>query len=128
MNRPWHCVQNPREVVSNEFSADATPERDSLWFDGHFPGAPILPGIAQLGMVSDLLKWRAEKQGMTIAISSFSRVRFRQFILPEDTVTVTIMPEDNDPSAYKFRIIAKGQLACSGQFKTSAAGESTHQL
>lgn len=123
MNSQWHSVRNPREDGSHELSAEATPGRDSLWFDGHFPGAPILPGIAQLGMVSDLLKWGAEKQGATVAISSFSRVRFRQFIHPDDAVTVKITPEGGDPSAYKFRIVVKGQLACSGQFRTAAAAD-----
>ncbi|HOD13106.1 MAG TPA: hypothetical protein PK307_00080 [Spirochaetota bacterium] len=116
-------MRNPREDGPHELSAEATPGRDSLWFDGHFPGSPILPGIAQLGMVSDLLKWHAENQGASVSISSFSRVRFRQFIHPDDAVTVTITPEGGDPTAYKFRIVAKGQLACSGQFRTAAAAE-----
>lgn len=123
MNRSWHCLRNPGENGPLEFSAEAVPERDSLWFDGHFPGAPILPGIAQLGMVSDLMKWRAEKNGAAIAISSFSRVRFRQLIRPDDAVTVTITREADDSSSYKFRIVANGQLACSGQFKTAAVAE-----
>ncbi len=123
MEHQWHCVQNPREDGPHELSAEATPGRDSLWFDGHFPGAPILPGIAQLGMVSDLLKWRAGKQGAAVAISSFSRVRFRQFIRPDDTVAVTITAGGDGPSAYKFRIVVKGQLACSGQFRTAGTAE-----
>ncbi len=123
MNRPWHCVRNPRDDGSHEISAEATPGRDSLWFDGHFPGSPILPGIAQLAMVSDLLKWHAEKQGAATAISSFSRVRFRQFIRPDDTVSVTITPEGGDPAAFKFRIVSRGQLACSGQVRVATPAE-----
>lgn len=123
MNRSWHCLQNPGENGSHEFYAEAVLEGDSPWFDGHFPGVPILPGIAQLGMVSDLMKWRAGRKGAAIAISSFSRVRFRRLIRPDDIITVTITREDGDPSAYKFRIVANGQLACSGQFMTAAAAE-----
>ena len=116
-------MQNPRDDGSHEISAESTPGRDSLWFDGHFPGAPILPGIAQLAVVSDLLAWHAEKQGRSAAISSFSRVRFRQFIRPDDTVSVTITPEVGNPAAFKFRIVSRGQLACSGQVRMAAPAE-----
>jgi 3-hydroxyacyl-[acyl-carrier-protein] dehydratase len=119
MNRSWHSLQNPVQTGSHEISAEATLERDSLWFDGHFPGAPILPGIAQLAIVSGLLKWHAEKQGGTVVISSLSRIRFRQFIRPDDTVAVTITQDGEDPSAFKFKLMVKGQAACSGQVRTA---------
>jgi 3-hydroxyacyl-[acyl-carrier-protein] dehydratase len=119
MNRPWHSVQNTTQTGSHDISAEATLDRDSLWFDGHFPGAPILPGIAQLAIVSDLLKRHAETQGRAVAISSLSRVRFRQFIRPDDTVAVTITQDGEDPSAFKFKLIVKGQAACSGQVRTA---------
>jgi 3-hydroxyacyl-[acyl-carrier-protein] dehydratase len=119
MNRPWHSVQNPVQTGPNEISAVATFERDSLWFDGHFPGAPILPGIAQLAIVSDILKWHAGQLGSSVLIFTLSRVRFRQFIRPDDTVAVTITLDGNDPSAFKFKIISGGQAACSGQVRTA---------
>jgi 3-hydroxyacyl-[acyl-carrier-protein] dehydratase len=119
MNRPWHSVQNPVQTGSQVISAETTFERDSLWFDGHFPGAPIVPGIAQIAIVSDLLKWHAEKQGRAIVISSLSRIRFRQFIRPDDAVAVTITQDREDPSSFKFKLMVKGQAACSGQARTA---------
>jgi 3-hydroxyacyl-[acyl-carrier-protein] dehydratase len=118
MNRQWHSVQNPAQTGAHEISAEATLGSDSLWFDGHFPGLPILPGIAQLAIVSDILKWHAEQQGSAVVISSLSRVRFRQFIRPDDTVAVSITLDSHDPSAFKFRIVLNGQAACSGTART----------
>jgi 3-hydroxyacyl-[acyl-carrier-protein] dehydratase len=119
MNRPWHSVRNRARTGAHEISAEASLGQDSLWFDGHFPGLPILPGIAQLAIVSDILKWHAEQQGSAVMISSMSRVRFRQFIRPDDTVTVTITEDSHDPSAFKFKIVLNGQAACSGTARTA---------
>ena len=119
MNSKWHCVRNQREEGPREYSAQAVPEQDSPWFNGHFPGMPILPGVAQLAMVGDLLKWHAKESGGDIVISSLSRVRFRQLIRPGDDLAVTLTQDADDPSGFRFRITAKGQLACSGQLRTA---------
>jgi 3-hydroxyacyl-[acyl-carrier-protein] dehydratase len=120
MENSWHCLQHPGESDSCILTAQARPAEESLWFNGHFPGAPILPGIAQIAMVSDLLKWHAEKHGTASAISSLSRVRFRQFIRPGDAVSVTVTPDEQDPSAFKFKIVVDGQIACNGLARTAA--------
>jgi len=112
-------MQEPVKTGAHELSAEATLEPDSLWFDGHFPGMPILPGIAQLAIVSDILKWSAKQQGSPVMIAALTRVRFRQFIRPGDTVSVIITQDAHDPSAFRFRIVSNGQAACSGTARTA---------
>jgi 3-hydroxyacyl-[acyl-carrier-protein] dehydratase len=119
MYNNWHFLKNLKETDSFEISAEATLEPDSLWFDGHFPGTPILPGIAQLALAFDAIQEHSKRNGSPVVLSSISRVRFRQFIKPGDTVLVTAVPEKQDPALYKFRVTVGGQLACSGSMKTA---------
>ena len=118
MNKEWHSLKNPKEKESKKISAEVTIEPDSLWFDGHFPGFPILPGVAELAMVSDLIKRDAKKKGQTVSISEIRKVRFRQFIRPNDTLEVISTPDEHEPSVYKFKILVKGQIACNGIMAT----------
>ncbi len=119
MHNTWHFLKNLKETDSLEISAEATLEPDSLWFDGHFPGTPILPGIAQLTLAFDAIQEHSKRNGRQLALSGLSRVRFRQFIKPGDTVLVTAVPEKDDPAQYKFRVTVGGQVACSGSMKTA---------
>ena len=87
----------------------APPE--SGWFSGHFPGEPILPGIAQLGMVFDAInRWESRK----FKITGIRRVRFKQIIRPDDPLHLTVKPQKNCAGVYDFRIQVNAELACSG--------------
>ncbi len=117
MNTDWHLLSNMDGGATGEISADIIIGPDSLWFDGHFPGFPVLPGIAQLGMVFDALREYLDQEGNDASISGVSRVRFRQLIRPGDAITITASPESADPGRYRFRVMAGNQLACSGIMK-----------
>ncbi|OHD66542.1 MAG: hypothetical protein A2176_02080 [Spirochaetes bacterium RBG_13_51_14] len=119
MNELWHFLKNLTETDAHGISAETRLETGSLWFDGHFPGSPILPGIAQIAIVSDVLKEHAKRNSRDIAISGISRVRFRQFVRPGDTLQVTVTPDKHDPSVYKFRVLCNGQIACNGLMATA---------
>jgi 3-hydroxyacyl-[acyl-carrier-protein] dehydratase len=97
---------DPGQVVA-EFEVNA----DSPWFSGHFPGNPILPGIAQLGMVLDAIQEFGHRD---CRVSEIKRVRFKQMIRPNDTITIMATCRGRSPASYSFRVMVKGQLACSG--------------
>ncbi|MCP4694099.1 MAG: hypothetical protein GY859_39050 [Desulfobacterales bacterium] len=84
---------------------------DSPWFSGHFPGEPILPGIAQLAMVVE-----AVQAGLSQAVKPrvFKRVRFRRIINPDEPFTIHATPREEDALTYNFKIEAGGENACSG--------------
>ncbi len=121
MNDNWHFLKNLKGNDSLEISAEATLEPESRWFDGHFPGSPILPGIAQLTLAFDAIQEYSKRNGRAVSLSGVTRVRFRQFIKPGDTVLVTAIPEKDDPAWYKFKVTVGGQVACSGSMKTAPA-------
>ena len=97
-----------------EISAEVRVPSDAVWFDGHFPGMPVLPGIAQLALVVEIL---GQALGKPVSVSSFSRVRFKQAIMPSEPVGITITPNESDAASCTFRLVKNGELACSGFFK-----------
>ena len=95
----------------NEITADIHVPSDSPWFDGHFPGEPILPGVAQIGMVLDAIR-KARKRDLRI--SSVRRVRFKRIIRPDDQLKIIAAPLKKEADSYSFRILIQDEAVCSG--------------
>ena len=89
---------------------------ESHWFAGHFPGKPVLPGIAQMGTVFDLMK-----QGVNpcLKLEEFKRVRFKQLIKPDTPITVLVEPQDKIRGLSGFRLMVNGEVSCSGLIRVS---------
>jgi 3-hydroxyacyl-[acyl-carrier-protein] dehydratase len=110
----WHSLNNLKKSSSGEVSAGIAMTADSQWFSGHFPGEPVLPGIAQLGIVVDALTQTSHEKPR---IAGFSRVRFKQLVRPDDPLEVVISPVEAETGVYSFRLTTGSHLACSGIVK-----------
>jgi len=107
----WHVLGKVETSATGEFTCDVQVPAESLWFAGHFPGDPILPGIAQLGIIYDALcRSRGDRPG----IAGFSRVKFKKIIRPRDCLKITIIPKHEAEGSYAFRIVTGEEVACSG--------------
>ena len=62
------------------------PESSPL-FAGHFPGHPILPGVAHLGLVARAL---ADWQGGKVALAGVRGWKLRQPVKPGETLEVRV--------------------------------------
>ena len=120
----WYELKNLNQTGSKAISSDFHVPGDSTWFSGHFPGAPILPGIAQLGMVFDAIH---QLGNPNMKISGIERVRFKQIIRPDDHLKIIAVPRKNDAESYSFRIMAGEKLVCSGVM-TFESGMRNNQL
>ena len=107
----WYSLRSTDILSSNEIIMDAEVGPDSPWFSGHFPGEPILPGVAQLEMALDAIKRLNRKN---LRISGVKRVRFRQVIRPDDKLGITVALHKKDALSYLFRIMVNGELAGNG--------------
>jgi len=123
---PWYELISIEKSELNLISADIQVPPESHWFCGHFPEEPILPGIAQLGMVFDAIRQLSERN---LKIAAISRVRFKQIIRPGDRLKITAAPLRGDDETFSFRIMVAGEVACSGvmalEHQTEKTGDRT---
>jgi 3-hydroxymyristoyl/3-hydroxydecanoyl-(acyl carrier protein) dehydratase len=107
----WHQLEKVTTQAEGSAEAEVSIAADSLWFDGHFPGMPLLPGIAQLAMVEAVIAeaWTPQRRA-----ASFSRVRFKLKIDPGSRVTVMVTQNKDKPDTFGFQIITTEGVACMG--------------
>ena len=91
---------------------------DSIWFQGHFPGDPLLPGIAQLHLVMATIR---SALNADIRLVGLKRVRFKRVIRPEEAIAIAVDPVQDKPGLYRFQLTVAGETACSGLMTTRLA-------
>jgi 3-hydroxyacyl-[acyl-carrier-protein] dehydratase len=114
MNDPWYSLINFESVSHNGISAKTVVPKDSPWFSGHFPGEPILPGIAELSMIFDLLKKIFSKNKINVTIISLKKIRFKYIVKPDEILDIIVTSSDDSKNIYSFKISAGNNITCSG--------------
>jgi len=107
----WYSLKLLPPQGSDPVVAEAKVPAGSLWFSGHFPGEPILPGIAQIALVLEAI---GLAKGKALKISGLKRTRFKQIIEPDDEIELYARPQKGNEFSYSFRIMVRDELACSG--------------
>jgi len=116
----WYEMKLRTVGGSADLMAEVTVAEESPWFDGHFPDRPVLPGIAQLEMVFDLIRRHARRP---LRLVEVNRVRFKRMILPEDRLTVVAVPRQADGTVYTFRLEKTEGLVATGIMTVADAPE-----
>lgn len=80
---------------------------------GHFPGAPLVPGVVILDeVVAALDKWRHDSQ-----LNGIRRVKFLAPLKPDQPFTISLFATSKDAGEISFccrseeRVIVEGRLA-----------------
>lgn len=76
---------------------DLLVQADNPWFQGHFPGRPILPGVVQIGWA---VHYAGSVLGFTYGVPQLEQVKFRRPILPGTHLSLCLT---SDPVTGKVR-------------------------
>lgn len=91
------------------------------YFAGHFPGNPVMPGVlilealAQTGAVAILTQ--PQWQGKTAYFAGINKAKFKQKVLPGDTLTLetNIIKVKGPIGIGEAKAYVDGKLACSAE-------------
>jgi 3-hydroxyacyl-[acyl-carrier-protein] dehydratase len=94
------------------------------FFLGHFPGAPVMPGVlivealAQTGGLLMSKSWDVDPEGKIILFMSVDNCRFRQPVRPGDVLRleVEVLRTRADVVKFKGRGVVGGKLAAEAEF------------
>jgi 3-hydroxymyristoyl/3-hydroxydecanoyl-(acyl carrier protein) dehydratase len=107
----WYSYITVKLDRDNAVVAQVTTDLQSPWFSGHFPDDPILPGIAQLAMVTATI---AKVLQQDLSLQSVTRIKFKKIIRPGDVLDIHAMAGTKE-NHYSFKITSEQQEACSGR-------------
>ena len=111
MSESWYTIKSYGKTIG-KISAEISAEVSSPWFSGHFPGDPVLPAIAQLSIVFDLIKEDISKNGRNAKVIGIKRARFKKIIRPGDIMEIQVLPVSD--TSYRFEINTGGEPGSSG--------------
>ena len=95
---------------------------DEYWFQGHFPGQPVQPGVLTLEMLAQAGAVCAlslpENKGKTAFFGGIDKAKFRRMVRPGDTleITSTLLRSKLNVYVVKGEARVDGQVCASGEF------------
>ncbi|MBN1531143.1 MAG: hypothetical protein JXA20_00635 [Spirochaetes bacterium] len=114
MNDSWFVIKNIGFGDTGGATAQVEIPESSPWFAGHFPGFPLLPGIAQIHMAFGLIRESELREGREVAIAEIKKVRYRKMITPGSSVTLSVLRNAENPLRYGFSITSGDETAAQG--------------
>jgi 3-hydroxymyristoyl/3-hydroxydecanoyl-(acyl carrier protein) dehydratase len=123
--------QEPRRLELSEHSVNSDSEgenhqikirvpSDLLWFQGHFPGDPVLPAVVQL---HEALMLARKIWPDLVRLRTVARAKFQSPIRPADALTMHLR-RSSGSGAIGFRYVRASQVCSSGilDFESSGPG------
>jgi len=132
---PFLLVDRVVELVPGErLVAWKSVTMNEPFFQGHFPGAPVMPGVlilealAQAAGLLALKSMTEEERGEKLTyLMGIDGARFRRRVVPGDRLELVVSLEKRKGPVWKMKGVARvdGQVAAEGEFMAMLADRET---
>ncbi len=125
---PFVMVDHVSEVVPNErIRGHKSVSMNEPWFQGHFPGRPILPGVLvleALAQIGGILAYASEPFDPGSSLLYFlgiDKAKFRRPVVPGDRLDLEVFVMHHRTNVWKLRGEASvdGTLCAQGELLAS---------
>ncbi|MBI4511617.1 MAG: 3-hydroxyacyl-ACP dehydratase FabZ [Deltaproteobacteria bacterium] len=126
---PFLLVDRVVEVDDNRVVALKNVSANEPFFQGHFPGQPVMPGVlvvealAQAGAILACKATGFDPNRQVIYFMAIDKVKFRQRVIPGDQLFLEVSPLRKGASVWKMRGEAKvaGKVVAEAEFLATLA-------
>ena len=108
---PFLFIDNILEITDSGAKASLTVREDFSFFEGHYPGNPVMPGVLlcesvfQTGAIflADFLKNQTlTDDKVTPVLSRIRDARFKRMVLPGDQIEISVSIKDQMGQFYNL--------------------------
>ena len=99
---PFLFVDKIIRKEGNSITTQRTLREDEYFFQGHFPGNPIMPGVllCEACFQTGAILMGASKQPGLGVVTRIKDTKFKNFARPGDTLTIKVTLDDKVDNAY----------------------------
>lgn len=122
---PFLLIDRVEEIVASESAVGIKNVTfNEPHFQGHFPGAPIMPGVtiveamAQTSAVMVVLSLDLADKNPLVYFMGIDKVKFRRKVVPGDVLRLEVKTLRGGGKVWKFegRATVDGEVACTCEF------------
>jgi 3-hydroxymyristoyl/3-hydroxydecanoyl-(acyl carrier protein) dehydratase len=123
MSRPqdqWLPLGDVQVAPSGRLETTVRLDPSSRWFSGHFEECAVVPGVAILAFVGEMVTGQGHRQGRSLEVSGFLKVRFRRVVFAEESLHVSVASMPPGPEAeLPFQVTCDGDSVAQGTLKVT---------
>ncbi|HEY3352215.1 MAG TPA: 3-hydroxyacyl-ACP dehydratase FabZ [Polyangia bacterium] len=121
---PFLLVDRVLELADDKIVALKNVTIGEPFFQGHFPGHPVMPGVliveamAQAGAILAVKGGDFDPQTQVIYFMAIDKVKFRRPVVPGDQLRFEVSPLRRGKSIWKMRgeAFVEGTVVCEAEF------------
>ena len=100
---PFLFIDEMLEITEDSARASRTVKAEEYYFEGHYPGNPIMPGVllceavfqtAAVFLTKKFERENTDITGLTPVLSRIKDARFKSMVKPGDTVEISVQMKE----------------------------------
>lgn len=119
---PFLLIDRVLELSEERVLALKNVTLNEPFFQGHFPGVPVMPGVLQIEAMAQaagvLMLRKISAEGKTALFMSCDKVKFRRAVRPGDQLVINVKltkSRGNKIGVAEGQCLVNGQIASSGE-------------